>query len=116
MTFFHLRCSQSYADIFRLKKFSAQLISINIYFFKTILLLLLLFATNMGNFMQTATRKRSRRHLSETDEFVSNNNENILSDPVALSTAYKKMKSICLNIRNEIRTDIEIHNQDLLPR
>ncbi|KAL0381664.1 UNVERIFIED_CONTAM: hypothetical protein Sangu_0230700 [Sesamum angustifolium] len=59
--------------------------------------------------------KRSRRHLSETDEFVSNNNENILMDPVALSTAYKKMKSLCLNVRNEILTDIEIHKQDLLP-
>ncbi|KAL0396508.1 UNVERIFIED_CONTAM: hypothetical protein Scaly_0099200 [Sesamum calycinum] len=62
-----------------------------------------------------ATKKRSRRHLSETDEFVSNNNENILMDPVALSTAYKKMKSLCLNVRNEILTDIEIHKQDLLP-
>ncbi|KAL9151967.1 hypothetical protein ABFS82_11G086600 [Erythranthe guttata] len=36
-------------------------------------------------------------------------------DPVALSTAYKKMKSLCMNIRNEISTDIEIHKQDLLP-
>ncbi|KAK6154180.1 hypothetical protein DH2020_013819 [Rehmannia glutinosa] len=62
-----------------------------------------------------ATKKRSRRHLSETDEFVSNNTENILMDPVALSTAYKKMKSLCLNIQNEILTDIEIHKQDLLP-
>ncbi|GER26185.1 maturase K [Striga asiatica] len=66
-------------------------------------------------YFQNATRKRSRRHLSETDEFVSNNNENMLLDPVALSTAYKKMKSLCLNIRNEILTDIEIHKQDLLP-
>ncbi|KAL0423145.1 UNVERIFIED_CONTAM: hypothetical protein Sradi_0849300 [Sesamum radiatum] len=64
---------------------------------------------------ENATKKRSRRHLSETDEFVSNNNENILMDPVALSTAYKKMKSLCLNVRNEILTDIEIHKQDLLP-
>ncbi|CAA0812514.1 Unknown protein [Striga hermonthica] len=66
-------------------------------------------------YFQNATRKRSRRHLSETDEFVSNNNENMLLDPVALSTAYKKMKTLCLNIRNEILTDIEIHKQDLLP-
>ncbi|KAK6125853.1 hypothetical protein DH2020_040401 [Rehmannia glutinosa] len=64
---------------------------------------------------ENATRKRSRRHLSETDEFVSSNNENVLLDPVALSTAYKKMKLLCLNIRNEILTDIEIHKQDLLP-
>ncbi|GFP83698.1 hypothetical protein PHJA_000513300 [Phtheirospermum japonicum] len=64
---------------------------------------------------ENATRKRSRRHLSEIEEFVSNNNENLLLDPVALSTAYKKMKSLCLNIRNEILTDIEIHKQNLLP-
>ncbi|GFP85845.1 hypothetical protein PHJA_000728300 [Phtheirospermum japonicum] len=57
----------------------------------------------------------AQSHLSETDEFVSNNTENILMDPVALSTAYKKMKSLCLNIQNEILTDIEIHKQDLLP-
>ncbi|XP_047971704.1 uncharacterized protein LOC125214638 isoform X2 [Salvia hispanica] len=66
-------------------------------------------------YFQNATRKRSRRHLSETDEFISTNNENILLDPVAVSTAYKKMKTLCLNIRNEILTDIELHKQDLLP-
>ncbi|KAL3630223.1 hypothetical protein CASFOL_023207 [Castilleja foliolosa] len=66
-------------------------------------------------YFQNATRKRSRRHLSESDEFVSNNNENVLLDPVALSTAYKKVKSLCLNVRNEILTDIEIHKQNLLP-
>ncbi|KAL1569676.1 hypothetical protein AAHA92_01126 [Salvia divinorum] len=66
-------------------------------------------------YFQNATRKRSRRHLSETDEFISTNNENILLDPVAVSTAYKKMKTLCLNIRNEILTDIEIHKHDLLP-
>lgn len=71
--------------------------------------------SKLCRYFQNATKKRSRRHLSETDEFVSNNNENILMDPVALSTAYKKMKSLCLNVRNEILTDIEIHKQDLLP-
>ncbi|KAG8373426.1 hypothetical protein BUALT_Bualt11G0023000 [Buddleja alternifolia] len=71
--------------------------------------------SKLCRYFQNAAKKRSRRHLAETDEFVSNNNENILMDPVALSTAYKKMKSLCLNIRNEILTDIEIHKQDLLP-
>ncbi|KAG8383591.1 hypothetical protein BUALT_Bualt04G0029700 [Buddleja alternifolia] len=71
--------------------------------------------SKLCRYFQNATKKRSRRHLSETDEFVSNNNENILLDPVALSTAYRKMKSLCLNFRNEILTDIEIHKQDLLP-
>ncbi|PIN16970.1 hypothetical protein CDL12_10361 [Handroanthus impetiginosus] len=71
--------------------------------------------SKLCRYFQNATKKRSRRHLSETDEFVSNNNETILMDPVALSTAYKKMKTLCLNIRNEILTEIEIHKQDLLP-
>lgn len=66
--------------------------------------------------MQNAAKKRSRMHLAESDDLVSSNNENILMDPVALSTAYKKMKSLCLNIQNEILTDIEIHKQHLLPR
>ncbi|KAL9152336.1 hypothetical protein ABFS82_11G116000 [Erythranthe guttata] len=71
--------------------------------------------SKLCRYFQNATKKRSRRHLSETDEFVSNNTDNILMDPVALSTAYKKMKSLCMNIRNEISTDIEIHKRDLLP-
>ncbi|XP_059642033.1 uncharacterized protein LOC132283986 [Cornus florida] len=66
-------------------------------------------------YFQNAAKKRSRRHLAETDEFVSNNNESILTDPVTLSTAYQKMKSLCLSIKNEISRDIEIHNQQLLP-
>jgi hypothetical protein len=37
-------------------------------------------------------------------------------DPVTLSTSYHKMKSLVYNIRNEIFTDIEIHNQHVLPR
>ncbi|GKV33596.1 hypothetical protein SLEP1_g42082 [Rubroshorea leprosula] len=70
---------------------------------------------NMCHYFQAATRKRSRRHLSETDEFVSNNNEPNSMDTVAMSTAYQKMTSLCVNIKNEIFTDIEIHNQHILP-
>lgn len=65
---------------------------------------------------QAAAKKRSRRHLTETDEYVSGNNEGLLMDAVTVSTAYQKMKSLCMNIRNEIFTDIEIHNQNILPR
>ncbi|XP_059631017.1 uncharacterized protein LOC132273926, partial [Cornus florida] len=64
---------------------------------------------------QAAAKKRSRRHLTETDEFVAGNSEGILMDTVTISTAYQKMKSLCLNIKNEISTDIEIHNQHILP-
>ncbi|GKA00362.1 hypothetical protein Tco_0672912, partial [Tanacetum coccineum] len=67
------------------------------------------------SYFQAAAKKRSRRHLTETDEYVSGNGEDILMDPVAVSTAYRKMKSLCQNIRNEIFTDIEIHNCNILP-
>ncbi|KDP41462.1 hypothetical protein JCGZ_15869 [Jatropha curcas] len=71
--------------------------------------------TNLTHYFQAAARKRSRRHLTETDEFVTSNNEATLMDSVAMSTAYQKMTSLCLNIKNEISTDIEIHNQHILP-
>ncbi|KAK9270559.1 hypothetical protein L1049_026140 [Liquidambar formosana] len=71
--------------------------------------------THLCHYFQAAAKKRSRRHLSETDEFVTNNNEGSLMDAVTISTAYQKMKSLCLNVRNEISTDIEIHNQHILP-
>ncbi|KAF3773363.1 hypothetical protein EJ110_NYTH55496 [Nymphaea thermarum] len=64
---------------------------------------------------QVATKKRSRRHMGDTDEYVASNTEGTLTDVVALSTAYSKMKALCMNIRNEIFTDIEIHNQHVLP-
>ncbi|CAN4114847.1 unnamed protein product [Withania somnifera] len=66
-------------------------------------------------YFQIAAKKRSRRHLAETDEFVSNNNGNTLMDPMAHSAAYQKMISLCSNIRNEVRTDIGIINQNILP-
>lgn len=71
--------------------------------------------TNLTHYFQAAAKKRSRRHLTETDEFVNNNNEATLMDSVAMSTAYQKMSSLCMNIKNEIQTDIEIHNQHILP-
>ncbi|XAR48510.1 hypothetical protein NMG60_11031358 [Bertholletia excelsa] len=67
------------------------------------------------SYFQAGAKKRARRLLTETDEFVASNNEGILMDAVTMSTAYQKMKSLCLNIRNEIFTDIEIHNQHILP-
>lgn len=69
---------------------------------------------NLCHYFQAAAKKRSRRHLAETDEYVSNNEFNYM-DTVAMTTAYKKMTYICLNIKNEIFTDIEIHNQHTLP-
>ncbi|RZC45585.1 hypothetical protein C5167_038542 [Papaver somniferum] len=71
--------------------------------------------SKLCSYFQVAAKKRSRRHLAETDEFITSNGEGTLMDVVTFSSAYQKMKSLCLNIRNEIFTDIEIHNQHLLP-
>ncbi|KAJ4828822.1 hypothetical protein Tsubulata_041098 [Turnera subulata] len=64
-------------------------------------------------YFQAAARKRSRWHMTEIDEII-NSNEGTLVDTVALRTYYQKMKSLILRIRNEILTDIEIQNQNIL--
>ncbi|ONK75633.1 uncharacterized protein A4U43_C03F18930 [Asparagus officinalis] len=66
-------------------------------------------------YFQAAAKKRSRRHLLETDEYIAASNEGTLTDVVTFSTAYQKMKNLCLNVRNEIFTDIQIHDQHVLP-
>ncbi|KNA08755.1 hypothetical protein SOVF_159690 [Spinacia oleracea] len=65
-------------------------------------------------FFQVASKIRSRRHLGEIDEFVFSN-EAAKMDNVASTSAYQKMKSLCLIVKNEVRTDIEINNQNILP-
>uniref|UniRef100_J3LAL3 MHD1 domain-containing protein n=1 Tax=Oryza brachyantha TaxID=4533 RepID=J3LAL3_ORYBR len=69
----------------------------------------------LRNYLQTAVAKRCRRHMIETDEFMSSNNDSLLTDPMAISAAYLKMKTICINISREIQADIKIHNQNILP-
>lgn len=54
--------------------------------------------------------------MIETDEFVSSNSEGFLLDTITISTAYLKMKNLCINISKEIQADIKIHNQHILPR
>ncbi|KFK34615.1 hypothetical protein AALP_AA5G168700 [Arabis alpina] len=71
--------------------------------------------TNLCHYFQAAAKKRSNRHMGETDEFVTNNGELNLWDPSAMSAAYQKMTMVCKNVKNEIYTDIEIQNQDILP-
>ncbi|ESQ54863.1 hypothetical protein EUTSA_v10024255mg [Eutrema salsugineum] len=71
--------------------------------------------TNLCHYFQAAAKKRSRRHMGETDEFVTNNSEPNFWDPSAMSAAYQKMTMVCKNVKNEIFTDIEIQNQDILP-
>lgn len=65
---------------------------------------------------QKAAKKRCRKHLLETDEFVSTNPDGFLMDSITISTAYLKMKNLCTNIGKEIQSDIKIHNHHILPR
>lgn len=69
----------------------------------------------LRNYLQTATRKRCRKHMIETDEFVLSNCEGLLMDSITFSTAYLKIKNLCMNIGKEIQADIKIHNQHILP-
>uniref|UniRef100_K3YPK3 Uncharacterized protein n=1 Tax=Setaria italica TaxID=4555 RepID=K3YPK3_SETIT len=69
----------------------------------------------LRSYLQTAAAKRCRRHMIETDEFLSSNNDSLLTDPMAISAAYLKMKTLCINISREIQADIKIHNQNILP-
>ncbi|OMO73001.1 hypothetical protein COLO4_27342 [Corchorus olitorius] len=66
-------------------------------------------------YFQAAAKKRSRRHQAEVDDFILSNNDGALMDPIALSTSYQKMKLLILSMKNEISTDIEIHNHNILP-
>lgn len=54
--------------------------------------------------------------MSETDEFVSASSDGFLMDPLTLGSAYQKMKTLCTNISTEVRTDIDIDDQHVLPR
>lgn len=68
-------------------------------------------------YFQTAVRKILGRHLAEskTNEFVSGSSEKSTVDQTSYTTGYQKMKSLCINIRNEIVSDTEIHNKNVLP-
>ncbi|XP_074308502.1 uncharacterized protein LOC141643306 isoform X1 [Silene latifolia] len=65
-------------------------------------------------YFQVAAKTRSRRHLEEMNDSIFNN-EGPTIDVVTSTTAYEKMKSSCLSVKNEIYTDIVINNQNVLP-
>ncbi|WCJ37293.1 hypothetical protein M5689_018443 [Euphorbia peplus] len=71
--------------------------------------------TMLRNYLQIAAKKRCRKHMIETDEFVSSNFEGFLNDSITISTAYLKMKNLCISIGKEIQADIMIHNQHVFP-
>ncbi|KAG0499136.1 hypothetical protein HPP92_003827 [Vanilla planifolia] len=57
--------------------------------------------------------KRCRRHFADSDEFMSSNFD--ATEPIAISTAYSKMKTLCVNISNEIQADMKIQSYNILP-
>ncbi|XP_076924679.1 uncharacterized protein LOC143587208 [Bidens hawaiensis] len=69
----------------------------------------------LTNYLQAAARKRCRKHMVDTDEFVASNTDGFLMDSITITTAYLKMKNLCINLSDEIKTDIKIHNQHILP-
>ncbi|XP_057812221.1 uncharacterized protein LOC131026371 [Salvia miltiorrhiza] len=71
--------------------------------------------TMLRNYLKTAATKRCRKHMMETDEFVSSNSEGFVMDSDTITKAYLKMKNLCINIGNEIQTDLKIHNQHIFP-
>ncbi|KAG8386685.1 hypothetical protein BUALT_Bualt03G0174700 [Buddleja alternifolia] len=71
--------------------------------------------TMLRNYLQAAAAKRCRKHMLETDEFVSSNSEGFIMDSETISKAYLKMKNLCINLSNEIHADIKIHNQHIFP-
>ncbi|KAL1560530.1 hypothetical protein AAHA92_10730 [Salvia divinorum] len=71
--------------------------------------------TTMRNYLKTAAKKRCRRHMLDTDEFVSGNSEGFVMDSDTITKAYSKMKNLCVNISNEIQTDLKIHNLHIFP-
>ncbi|CAN8264255.1 unnamed protein product [Cochlearia groenlandica] len=67
-------------------------------------------------YFQAASKKRSRSHLLDTNDLLNNRIEGIApADPMALPASYRKMKSLILSFKNEISTDIAIHNCNVLP-
>ncbi|KAL8160420.1 hypothetical protein V2J09_001957 [Rumex salicifolius] len=65
-------------------------------------------------YFQAAAKKRSRMYLKGANELMSMN-EKSSSDNITISTAYMKMKSLCLSMKDEIYTDKEIHSKNVLP-
>ncbi|EOA22210.1 hypothetical protein CARUB_v10002794mg [Capsella rubella] len=60
-------------------------------------------------YFQAASKKRSKRYLRETNDILHNHIED------AQGTTYQRMKSLVLSLKNEILTDIAIHNYNVLP-
>nr|GEZ75025.1 hypothetical protein [Tanacetum cinerariifolium] len=66
-------------------------------------------------YFQTAVQKIMGKYLTETDEYVSESGRKSTVDQSSYTIGYRKMKSLVINIRNEIVSDIEMHYKQVLP-
>nr|GEY59187.1 mammalian uncoordinated homology 13, domain 2 [Tanacetum cinerariifolium] len=55
------------------------------------------------------------RYLTKTNEYVSRSGRKSMVDQSSYTIGYRKMKSLVINIKNEIVSDIEIHDKQVLP-
>nr|GEY16946.1 retrovirus-related Pol polyprotein from transposon TNT 1-94 [Tanacetum cinerariifolium] len=55
------------------------------------------------------------RYLTGTDEYVSGSGRKSTVDQSSYTIGYRKMKSLVINIKNEIVIDIEMHDKQVLP-
>nr|GFB41049.1 mammalian uncoordinated homology 13, domain 2 [Tanacetum cinerariifolium] len=64
---------------------------------------------------QTSVQKIMRKYLTETDEYVSESGRKSTVDQSSYTIGYRKMRSLVINVRNEIVSDIEMHDKQVLP-
>ncbi|GKA38736.1 hypothetical protein Tco_0731287 [Tanacetum coccineum] len=70
---------------------------------------------HLYKYFQTTVQKIMGRYLTETDDYVSGSGRNSTVDQSSYTIGYCKMKSLVINIRNEIVSDIEMHDKQVLP-
>ncbi|GJW91543.1 hypothetical protein Tco_0169096 [Tanacetum coccineum] len=66
-------------------------------------------------YFQTGVQKIMGKYLTETDEYVSGIGRKSTVDQSSSTIGYLKTKSLVINIRNEIVSDIEMHDKQVLP-
>nr|GEY39528.1 monothiol glutaredoxin-S17 [Tanacetum cinerariifolium] len=65
-------------------------------------------------FIKTDVQKIMRRYLTETNEYVFGSGRKSTVDHSSYTIGYHKMKSLVINITNEIVSDIEMHDKQVL--
>nr|GFA21415.1 mammalian uncoordinated homology 13, domain 2 [Tanacetum cinerariifolium] len=70
---------------------------------------------HLYKYFQTNVQKITGRYLTETGEYVSRSGRKSTVDQISYTIVYHKMKSLVINIINEIVSDIEMHYKQVLP-